>query len=209
MKQGQQLGIMKAMDFSDKDLDANRSGIISDSQRRKLRRGQIVDAFFFWFVAFLATLPLIFPNRWFPATDTNQLTMLGIIVLSVAMAFWQQHRTGRVLKANEVAYVTGAIKTSKRRENNHKVYRAIVGEKKFKITQDVYDWLLEGSVYTLYYLPQSNALLSIELTLSAEEKQRLEDENKLAEKKKRLAEPEASSAEMLNVEDAETGYLSR
>jgi hypothetical protein len=187
IKRDQQLGLMRAMRVSDKDLDANRRGILSDNQRCSLRNQQFMTLLFWGFVALLGVLPLIFPGRWLPATDTNQLQLLGLAAFAIGMAFWGQYNTGQALNKNEAVQITKALKTSRRTENVKTVCRAILGQKKFKIEQNVYDWLQEGTVYTFYYIAQTNALLSIELPLTEEEKRRLCDDS---EKEKRLAEPD-------------------
>jgi hypothetical protein len=186
-KHGEQTPLMRAVGFSDKDLDANRMGVLSDNQRRRLRIDQIFGASGWWFIAFICTLPFILPNNWHLDLPTLMF-LIAAIIMSVGMAFWRQGQIGEVLKENKVAVRTGPIKKSRRTENGRDVYRVAVGGQKFIITENAYNWLVEDRPYNLYYVRQTEHLLSVGQTLTEGEQirfgfarpQNVEKQNNLA-----------------------------
>jgi len=177
--------LMRTMKFGGKDLQANRDGFLTDNQRRSIQRGQMWGAIFWWIMAVVFASPAIFiatQQAW-----QNQFGVWALIIASLACvtaAFWQQSKTRRVLKHNQTASVQGAVRRTMQLVYTGKVmipmFQVIVGDKTFTVPKNVHDAFIEGDDYTLYYVPETNQLLSAE-----------ETNRDIAEKEKRLSDDDA------------------
>jgi hypothetical protein len=201
LKQGHQLDLMKAMKFSEKDLAANRQGLLSNAQRNTLRLRQWWGALGWWLLVGIGTLVLLSSGQWSTANSLNRLTCLVVILIGLGMAFWRQEKVSKILRHNRVAVVTGAIIKTHQFENSKALYQAFVGPKTFRINRMTYDCLQEGEEYHVYCLAEMDELLSIELFSTGDAGR---------EKQKRLEASETDiEAEALTAEEVNFEELSR
>jgi hypothetical protein len=194
--------LMKAVKFIDKDLKANRSGVLTEEQRKRIQRGQVWGALFWWVTAIFLAFPVVFIATRQDWQSEPGVWLLGLAAIGcVAAAFWQQSRTKNILLQNQVDSVSGFLSRRVDMVYTGKVFVPIhkltVGDKTFTVDKKAYDAFEEGSHYTLYYVPQTEQVLSAELTYDAE-------------KEKRFAEPEAHiETEPLVEGEIESQNLSR
>jgi hypothetical protein len=114
---------------------------------------------------------------------------------------------GHVLRKPRVEVITAALSTTHQLENKIDIYRAYIGTKTFEINQSTYEALKEGHEYSVYYLPQTDELLSIELPVSEDEQERLAVNQTAGEKKKNtLTEPFPSSDEDDSQDDSQASF---
>lgn len=194
--------LRKTIKFMDKDLKANRSGVMTQEQRRRIQRGQVWGAVFWWFMALFFGLPPVVMATRQDWQGEPGVWLVGLFSLFfVAIAFWQQNQTKKILIENQVNSVSGFLSRRVDMVYTGKVFvpvhKITVDDKTFTVEQKVYDSFDEGEHYTLYYVAGTERLLSAELTHDLE-------------KEKRLAEPEvAVDVDMFSTGEAESQSLSR
>jgi hypothetical protein len=172
--------LMKTMKFGGKDLTANRGGILTEAQRKKIQRGQMWGAVGWWFMAIFMAVPVIFIAKE-PDSQIGVLFLTLFALMFVGLAFWQQSKTRKVLEQNQTAAVSGVVSRRVDMVYTGKVFipvhKVIVDDKTFTVDSRVHDSFIEGEDYTLYYIPETDQLLSAELTYSPEKEKRLSDED--------------------------------
>jgi hypothetical protein len=164
----QQIGMMQALNFRDKDLEDNRSGILSDPQRRRIRVRQIWHTIG-WLVfaapyvfAPIANPPSKAPRN--PATDC--CITLCCAVMFIGFAMWELLGAQMILVGNHVESISGPLKHRIDREGRMgtRVLKLAIADKAFKVSNKARIWFDQGEHYTFYYvaLPGTNLLLSAE-----------------------------------------------
>jgi len=157
-------------EFNEDDLKANRNGKLSVRQREWLKgvaRGArsfswtgAVTMIGFMFFGLCIILALYLQNEDTRAALFSDpinlllfpvivLVILGIVVLSIVLAYWNAHR----LENATLLSVTGTIRfdESYSSESNIRSYYVFVGKKRFTFGDDMSRAFKEGGKYKFYY----------------------------------------------------------
>jgi hypothetical protein len=154
--------LMKALNFTDADLKANREGYLTQRQRRKILLTEGCLVVFLWF--FVAVLSLYYfngePFHWwqgnlalFGCTSIYGLVFLGFIAAALAL----QEAVRKDLK-NAPAVLRERI--SKPHQFTRKHFSICAGKQEFHVSRQVYEAFHEGGKYELFYAPRTETLLA-------------------------------------------------
>jgi hypothetical protein len=150
--------LMKAMRFGGKDLDLNRQGILSDSQKRLLRQdfwgyGILTALLMPWFIIIFTSLfRPIMPDRGagHPSIYFLAAVVGFTILLFICVLYWQNKN---IAKAHVVAF-TGRVK----KLPAHRQYVIMVinhrdrAERLYNVGYWVYHAFIEDETYSVYSL---------------------------------------------------------
>lgn len=162
--------LMPILKFTQHDLDENRHGVLTDSQRKRVWRWQGFIALVLGLV--LVAIVVVFMIYGSGPQDdpgiqaVNQTFRLAIVFIFVPFIgglFWFQNRTVSTLKRGKVASTTGRMRLEyTRHRGNNATYTLVMPDKRFNVSEEVFGTFIDGKTYTLYYVPQINYLLSAE-----------------------------------------------
>jgi hypothetical protein len=149
--------LMKLLKFSDKDLQTNRSGGLSDSQKRLIGiHARISLAVFV--VAGLSFSALYILSAKHPFTD-NVLIVAGLLGGPYAMfglfLFWIQLRD---FKGGGVKCAVGVIMIQPTKWG----YRLRVDNVQLPVIMDLRELIDKDLAYRVYYLPSDKRIVSLE-----------------------------------------------
>lgn len=156
------VALMQALKFSSKDLDANRDGLLTADQKRRIWRWQLGWSVLMWSIAlFVAWLGQSGPSMWH--IEAIRVLWVSLVVVLILVAFWLQQRVTRVLAAGKVVRAYGPMKRRMwKGERSDPAYYIRICEEEFEVSQNIYNFFCDGENYTLYYLPVIHYLLSVD-----------------------------------------------
>jgi hypothetical protein len=155
--------LAQANKFSLQDLERNRSGELTEEQRRK-GLPNILGGLLFGGVPFVILALVLFTG------DENGLEtwFLPIIFLLIfgAVGAWMMF-TGLADYMAHVPLVVEGVggkrkRSSSGRRSRRTVYYYVIGEQSFQVSPEAFTALIEGQRYRAYLLPKSKKLLTIE-----------------------------------------------
>ena len=155
--------LMKALKFDPQDLEANRAGFVSSNQTKRLKRNFVKIIAFLWFGA-LVFVVFTLLNM---ATDLAPFlaVMTPFPVLFVILAILDFRHVALMLPTQCVKWMHGILKKRRHFELGRYSqwhYKINIQGKEFEVSKDVYEAFIEGEIYTIYYLPITDTLLSAE-----------------------------------------------
>ena len=166
------INLMRALEFTDADLVANRRGKLTLAQKRVVRQASYV--YLPRLIALIIVGGFLLILGFAPHII---LTQRAIILLGLVIVGWGLVSTiQRLLQfsddqaAGVVEQVEGEAQTTSARVRFDRQYYVTVGSTTFHVPQSVYDAVQPG-FYRGYYAPYSMTLLSAEV---------LEDDNQAA-----------------------------
>jgi len=134
-------------------------------------------ALVWWFFALFMGIPGAMLAR---SGKPEALLLILMAMLFIGLAFWQQGKTRKALLQGSTAAVSGSLARRMDMVYTGKVfipvYKVTVDHKTFTVSKQIHDSFIEGEPYTLYYVPETDQLLSAELMYDAEKEKRLSDE---------------------------------
>lgn len=159
--------LAQANGFSQDDLTANRNGILTPPQRRKLLAQAMVGIFQITFGLISAWFAYRQILPW--KTEIGalfSLAALGVVLLIFVLI------GGQTAMRSLLDLTTGSIEQEQgtgRKEkqvsqgrNRATRYFYVIGNLKFQVSMRAYNALFEGAKYCAYFLPRTKKLLSIE-----------------------------------------------
>jgi len=180
-------GLMQAVPFTQEELMSNRKGTISEAQRERLGKqaGGTQIATLVMFVIFILVIAGIFAYLFvFTHTGDSLLKMftedpttlpivggvLGVVALIIIFSFLRTLMRTSDLRRGKVSVAQGKAKMSSTRMTVGYVatvataYELKIGKVKFYVTRGVFDNIIEGALYRIYYVKNypMHAVLSLE-----------------------------------------------
>ncbi len=161
--------LAQALRFSEADLSANRTGVLSESQATLLqtRKSRLmfigINAFFV--LAFIATVFIFLGSK---PDNAGILTIIGIGLticnaLVMGILFRQWLKLNADTSAQKVAIITGKLERVLKPLNRRVItYIIRVNDTETVIPKDVFIAFVHGKTYTLYRTPYTGILLSAE-----------------------------------------------
>jgi len=153
--------LKQALSFDEDDIRANRVGELSDGQKRRLSNQTRARAGCFGIV-FLIVLVisgvLMLTGQIAPGMGVT----IPVVLLGLAMAGWL-YREHRAVQGGMVASISGQAELSGVGDDE---YRVTIGGTTFRVLEREHDAFEEnegGTSYTVYYLPGSKTIVSVEL----------------------------------------------
>lgn len=166
-----QKALMKAIGFSEDDLDANRGGYMSKKQRAKMSLNRaawlnnITVIILFTAGLFVYVVVAGIVSGWQFGTSLMGFGVLSVIVGVAALYMGiMRSRLNADLHKGDVFSVEGRIALHVERNKEHDVvaYHARLQGQHFKISRAVFGAFTDDEPYAIYYAPNSKTLLSAE-----------------------------------------------
>jgi hypothetical protein len=164
--------LQKHFDFDEADLFANRSGVLTDKQRKRLEGEArfarkmfliagivifgiaILPSIILFFAKVLVTFLIIWSIVWIPTW-----IFIGIKVIRMG----SPKKTDSDLKSVEgkvnIIKEENFNATTKRNETNYELH---IGGVTFDVDSDLADMLMQGDTYAIYYMEGTKDILSAE-----------------------------------------------
>lgn len=164
------------LDFTPADLDANRTGVVTDSQQQRLRGMTLKNV---GIMTALAVILFITTNAFIGVNvgsdePSGLLTLLVVImavsgVALVGRAVYETLRFAKDHNRRQVAQVTGPVtvtqsgpQTTEQFRSRYTRFGLHVAGRTFRIPYEAYVVLEDGSQHTIYYETTTGELLSLE-----------------------------------------------
>lgn len=154
--------LMIAFAFDEDDLEANRSGYLSQDQFIRLKKSQNGTLLTLAIVSFVTLIlfPVFFAWSLNVAIALLALVAaLGIVGFVYALNI---HNLRNDLRENEVCSAEGRIEISDKHEQNGIKYFLRVDKRRFSIKKEKYFALKNGDPYRIYYTPHTKRITSVE-----------------------------------------------
>ena len=156
-----------ALNFSAEDLDANRAGRLSETQKQRLTRGWRRTL---WIViGMVIVFGLAATTILFVAQRNNSLVLnvVGIVLtiinaLIVGLGAQSYLRTSSDLKGGRVVTISGVVSHTIRVSGRVATYILKVGDQNVVVSRLVFFAVEDGKAYHFYRAPSSKTLLSAE-----------------------------------------------
>lgn len=159
--------LMDTLHFNEDDLEANRNGELSESQRTQLdyylnkfiegRKALIIGG------AVIAIIAVANTFFFRSSTFTNMLFIVGLVLLgSLWFVNRQVTNTQNGLQQGRINSIQGVISLDLK-ANDNPTYYVNCGALRFTICKDVFLAFKNNEPYVLYYVPWNNKLLSAEI----------------------------------------------
>jgi hypothetical protein len=153
------MALENALQFSPDDLAENRRGRLSERQQSRIAlQQQIVKGCGLIGGLLALSLLLLFVSRFDP------LMMIVIVLSSIGLVIGirrlmkQSAPTGK-----QVISTTGTLSKHIDRHEETYWYHVTVQGKEFNVNSVAYEAFVDGEHYTLYHLPRSPVILSVEV----------------------------------------------
>lgn len=153
-------------DFSEDDLAANQRGAISERQKELLHNIVSADQ-----GVGIAVLSISFVIGLLIIVVVPPIGIL-MVIATLFFAYYQMQKRQSFITAISSGAIQGVQGKAKRaplwvgrgsrRNKNDAVVKVWIGETAFMVTNDQYFAIVDGFMYTAYYLPPLKTILSIE-----------------------------------------------
>ncbi len=160
-------GLGAALNFTEKDLRANRQGELSIEQGKRLRQAQarsaLMGALVFLALVFISTA-LIFGGQ----TDKNSIMLLaglGLILVNALLVGYIARdfmRLDRDLRSHGVEALAGNVERVLRRGRQRDSYLLKIADQRLYVTKDIFLQFDHQSAYRIYRTRLTRILLSAE-----------------------------------------------
>jgi hypothetical protein len=173
--------LMVLFDFTREDLEANRSGIISDRQIRQMQADRVVSDVDFGCMLAILAVGLMAATTCGIAADVPEIIasvdyflpaagiMAVIVGILAAWATWQGSLTRSSRGGHSAGTVEGPLRLSRDIQRSREIHFITVAESRFKISWDVYRGLHtylqdvgDDARFRLYYTPTTRRVLALE-----------------------------------------------
>ena len=171
-----QTPLMKRLKFTLADLDTNKDGMLSFNQRRRLEQRQHQSLFnhivlaigiavfdVLWF-----SLPISLPSeRFILQLPVGIISAVTLVVLAAHFRAVTQPLTRDII-AGKVKVVSGYLQLKDNRQPDGEQqplfprYVAQVDDIQFRVSRQIYEQLPQGRFCTIYYLPNTCQILSMQ-----------------------------------------------
>ena len=154
--------LMNLVNFTQKDLAANREGHLSEAQRARARRGAITSLLGPGLIGLVGAVGILVA-RGFPPPTINLIVAavvlfgFGAVAVVSASALWTVYRNNRVEQAAGDIQAKGAKPMLGRG-----TYGLMVGDEHFGTRMPLADVVEEGSQWRVYYTPSNRLVVSME-----------------------------------------------
>jgi len=166
---GQQAELMRALDITPEDLEANDAGIITENQRETIVRRQMYR---WWPFLIPAGIFLFMPLIYLVIAVAEPETVLPMLLTALGFlggaagfggaVWWQWQQLQRDLAKGEVRTVQGiAVVNVNQARNTYNSYLEI-GDLKLKASPKVLLRVRHLDPYIVNYLPESKVILSMQ-----------------------------------------------
>jgi hypothetical protein len=150
--------VLRALNSSEKDLDDNRCGYLSPTQRQRLLRKNTEWVSICFVGAMILTWPIA---QILSGTREAVISWLWTMVIwsLFLKEFYDQTLIHRALLVGRVEAVRGQVRVN----GSISVHDDALGiDKEFAVTRDIYQGFVYNEDYTLYFLPHIDQLVSAE-----------------------------------------------
>lgn len=163
-----------ALGFTPEDLEANRSGSLTDSQRElmhSLRRRELLSNIFIGPLFLMIPVAVIIGGAYivlrsaFAGMEWIWLLLLGGLIVNFVRFLPSGLRRWRAVGAdieNGAASVNGRASIKSIKYRRATVYTLKIGDVSFDVPETITQVFQQGQVYRAYYTPQALILLSAE-----------------------------------------------
>ena len=154
-----------AVGFSDADLESNRAGRLSQSQRASLMREDRIRIGFVVLCAVVAVVSFVIALTFGPGNikALKGWALTAFFVLAAGLGIVSAQKLWRDLRSGVVRAVEGFVTSTMQQSGSAQEYYWVVGDQRFSVTGDMYT-ILEPGRYRLYMLPRTRHIVSIEPT---------------------------------------------
>ncbi len=160
-------GLGAALNFTEKDLRANRRGELSFEQAKRMRRAQVrsalMGALVFLTLVFVSTA-LIFGGQ----TDKNSIMLLaglGLILVNALLVGYMARDIMRIdsdLRSHGVEALAGNVERVLRRGRQRDSYLLKIADQTLYVTKDIFLQFEHQGSYRIYRTRLTRILLSAE-----------------------------------------------
>ncbi|MCA9911934.1 MAG: hypothetical protein KC496_01235 [Anaerolineae bacterium] len=166
---GQQAELMRALDITPEDIEANDAGYITEHQRNTVMKRQ----WYRWWPFLIPTgiftlMPMFF--MVIAATEAEAvlplvLTSIGFWITAAAFGgtlWWQWLQLQKDLRKNEIHTIQGIAVVNVSRTNNSSISYLEINGMKLKASPEVLLRVRHLDPYVVNYLPESKIILSMQ-----------------------------------------------
>lgn len=163
--------LQRAMNFETVDLEANRSGKLSERQREAYRPPEF-NPLVLWVLGGHAAVILLLLGSIAVLTGSRAMwTVLVIVMMLALLPFVLLRNEGNIQPAlradvarGKVAKVCGYVVPQERKSRGVSTFHLSVAGITLRLTRKQTEGFVSGQPYCLYYLPDSRTLLTAEPT---------------------------------------------
>lgn len=152
--------LSKVFIFNQRDLNANRQGILSERQRkmryRRAHKEKPQNNFLIILIMPLVLLAMM--------SGQHPVIMFIVLLIVLGVSLLENDTRNKKLADEQIRTITGRVK--KEKDNR----RITVNSRTFKLSRSQYNALNDGDLYTIYSLKNFNQILSLEHNDAAKDK---------------------------------------
>ncbi|MEO1165096.1 MAG: hypothetical protein AAFV98_15015 [Chloroflexota bacterium] len=147
----------KKLAFTDAELVSNRSGRLSDVQRKSIqRRYRMQSAFSMFFLGIIVAFGL-----WFLLTRQNYIVGVPLLLVALYLGYAFVNLARISVKGLRVQAVTGALEKEAIVSDDHTFYYFRVNDVLLRVSRNVFDDFEDSdATYTFYYVQRKNDAVS-------------------------------------------------
>jgi hypothetical protein len=162
--------LMRALEFSEYDLEANRKGLLSSGQRRKIQ----VEGYCAIFVLIIMTSLGIAGGAFAMLSGDRAgflgglMIIIGMCVLPSAIAWGMSRHYQTILQKKQIRTMRGTIRKQTASRFNHssgRNFKIQVGDEEFAVSPAAFNAFVENREYRLYIAPHVKQILAAEPAL--------------------------------------------
>ncbi len=168
--------LKKYFEFDEADLFTNRSGGLTDKQRKRLAENDKFARKVFLIAGIVVLGIAILPSLviWLTSRATEEKSMMFLIIWSVVwIPLWtffgvKVIRMGEPHKDLMVKKAEGEVNIVKEESYNSSMKRTVddyelhIGGKTFEVDSELADVIMQGDTYAIYYINGTDEILSAE-----------------------------------------------
>jgi hypothetical protein len=163
-----QVDLMQVLGFNEYDLEANRKGLLSNGQRRKIQ----VEGYCAVLVLIaITTIGLAAGGLAIISGDRAQILggfviIAGMVVLPSVIAWWMSRHYNHILEKCEVRIMRGMIRKNVNPGFNANrsgfQFKIQMGSEEFPLSTEAFNAFVENREYYLYIAPHVKQILAAE-----------------------------------------------
>jgi hypothetical protein len=164
--------LQKYFDFNESDLAANRSGILSNKQRIKLEENAKFTNKIFHIAGISIYIIGIFPTLILLLAHANVEFLIIWSIVWISLCGFAGFKVIRIGKSDKsgliLKRVEGKVNIIKEETHNNATsqmvddYELHIGGVSFDIDSDLADLIMQGGIYTIYYIKGEKDIMSAE-----------------------------------------------
>jgi len=147
----------KKLAFTEAELTQNRSGRLSDAQRKSIRgRYRLQSAFSLFFLAIVLA-----SGMWFLLTRQNYIVGVPLLLIGIYLGYAFVNLARISVDDLRVQALTGTLKKKAIVKDDHTFYYFRIDEVLLRVSREVFNTFDETEeIYTFYYLQRKNDTVS-------------------------------------------------